>query len=270
MKKDKRLIPYGPYCYSGSRSPNNKSYKPCIYWDMVEGDNGESIGYCHFIEKGDNEFYRKIPKIKKGEPITYVDDFSAGLLWDQVKECGINYEFIRRTKKEKYKHGLTIGRFQPFHKGHRYLIRKMLNECDKITVLIGSSQEYDTEKNPFTLEDRKEMISNVFDTDIKNGRLSVSGIEDINDMERWADYTLSRFKNDLVDIYYAGSEEDLNCFKKIKNLKLKNINRVEVSKDNNFKSGTEIRKLIYDKNIEWKKYVPKANWGLIRRIISPV
>lgn len=93
IKKDKSLIPSGPYCYSGSRAPNDPNYKVCPYWDYFDGEDGEIIGYCHFIEKGDNDIYRKIPKLKKGEPITYVDDYSAGLLHDQVKECGIKYGY---------------------------------------------------------------------------------------------------------------------------------------------------------------------------------
>lgn len=88
IPKDKRLIPDGHYCYSGSRDPGDKNYKPCPFWSMRKDSKGEPFGYCSFLEKGDNEFTSTMPVLKKGNPVTYVTDTWAGLLWDQVKECG--------------------------------------------------------------------------------------------------------------------------------------------------------------------------------------
>lgn len=57
--------------------------------------------------------------------------------------------------------GLVHGRFQPFHNGHKYLVDKMLDECDIGVVLIGSSQKND-ENNPYSLEERYSMIQSVY------------------------------------------------------------------------------------------------------------
>ncbi|MEK7186517.1 MAG: adenylyltransferase/cytidyltransferase family protein [Patescibacteria group bacterium] len=60
----------------------------------------------------------------------------------------------------KVKIGLVIGRFQPFHKGHLYLIKKALKEADKIIVAIGSSNISD-ENNPLSYKTRIKMLKKV-------------------------------------------------------------------------------------------------------------
>lgn len=51
-----------------------------------------------------------------------------------------------------------IGRFQPFHVGHLEVIKTALDQAHKVIVLVGSSNQPRTEKNPFTFDERKEMI----------------------------------------------------------------------------------------------------------------
>ena len=38
----------------------------------------------------------------------------------------------------KYKVGFVLGRFQPFHRGHQYLIEKALEQCESVIVGVGS------------------------------------------------------------------------------------------------------------------------------------
>ncbi len=58
---------------------------------------------------------------------------------------------------KKYRLGFIIGRFQPFHKGHKYLIEESLKLADKIIIGIGSANKSD-EKNPWSWEERKKVI----------------------------------------------------------------------------------------------------------------
>lgn len=51
-----------------------------------------------------------------------------------------------------------IGRFQPFHVGHLEVMLSALEQASTLIVLVGSSNQPRTEKNPFTFEERKEMI----------------------------------------------------------------------------------------------------------------
>lgn len=60
--------------------------------------------------------------------------------------------------------GLVIGRFQPFHEGHRYLIEELAEDVDEVVVGIGSEGSSHTAKNPFTSGERVQMVQNVLDT----------------------------------------------------------------------------------------------------------
>lgn len=54
--------------------------------------------------------------------------------------------------------GIYIGRFQPFHNGHAQILKRAIRENDSVIVLIGSSYQAATTKNPFTYEERRAMI----------------------------------------------------------------------------------------------------------------
>lgn len=41
--------------------------------------------------------------------------------------------------EKKYKSGLVLGKFMPFHLGHKYLIDSSLEMCEKLTVLVCTS-----------------------------------------------------------------------------------------------------------------------------------
>ena len=51
-----------------------------------------------------------------------------------------------------------IGRFNPFHLGHAYVLKRALNTYKKVIVLIGSAGQARTLKNPFTFQEREQMI----------------------------------------------------------------------------------------------------------------
>lgn len=51
----------------------------------------------------------------------------------------------------KAKTALFVGRFQPFHLGHLKVIKDILKKNDFIVIAIGSSDEKNTDKNPFFL-----------------------------------------------------------------------------------------------------------------------
>ena len=57
----------------------------------------------------------------------------------------------------EYKVGLIIGRFQPFHKGHLYLVKKALEYVDEIIIGVGSVNIKNNE-NPFNFNERKNLI----------------------------------------------------------------------------------------------------------------
>lgn len=58
--------------------------------------------------------------------------------------------------------GLIVGRFQHIHKGHHTLIDTALQLCDRVHILVGSSQEIGTLRNPYPAWTRIEMIMSVY------------------------------------------------------------------------------------------------------------
>jgi molecular chaperone DnaK len=58
-----------------------------------------------------------------------------------------------------------IGRFQPFHNGHKAVIEAALEQAKEVVVVVGSSFAARNIRNPFTFEERKAMIEAVFPTD---------------------------------------------------------------------------------------------------------
>ena len=58
----------------------------------------------------------------------------------------------------KFSHLVFIGRFQPFHNGHLAVVRRALELAERCIILVGSSNIARNPVNPFTFEERKEMI----------------------------------------------------------------------------------------------------------------
>lgn len=56
-----------------------------------------------------------------------------------------------------------IGRFQPFHVEHKRIIDIALEKAKYVLVLVGSSGKARTIRNPFTFDERKDMINGAFD-----------------------------------------------------------------------------------------------------------
>jgi nicotinamide-nucleotide adenylyltransferase len=53
---------------------------------------------------------------------------------------------------------LILGRFQPFHNGHLKVAREAFKEDSDIVIAIGSSQKHDEKDNPFSAQERRQMI----------------------------------------------------------------------------------------------------------------
>ena len=54
--------------------------------------------------------------------------------------------------------GLLIGRFQPFHLGHLDALKFALSKVEKLWIGIGSSNKPNQKQNPFSADERKQMI----------------------------------------------------------------------------------------------------------------
>lgn len=73
---------------------------------------------------------------------------------------------------------VVIGRLQPLHYGHIYNIDKGLKIAKKVVVLIGSAYNSVSPKNPFTFEQRMEMIDDYYSNSIDRDRVLVEPLPD--------------------------------------------------------------------------------------------
>lgn len=78
----------------------------------------------------------------------------------------------------KYNYGVFIGRFQPLHIGHEFVIREALKSTEKLIILIGSANIARDVRNPFTFEERAEMLRAAFRYEIANGDIVIEPIGD--------------------------------------------------------------------------------------------
>ena len=144
--------------------------------------------------------------------------------------------------------GLFIGRFQPFHNAHLADVKMALGMVTHLYIGIGSSQECGTEKNPFSVAERKDMISSVLK---EEGITSYSFIEveDCESDDEWVSKVESLCSFSIV---FTGNEWTEKCFKN------KGYEVVDVDMLPGI-SSTLIRERM-KKGGEWKHMVPKSVW----------
>ncbi len=81
--------------------------------------------------------------------------------------------------------GLILGRFQPFHKGHLYLMKEALKSVDKIVIAIGSSNKRDAD-NPLSYPVRLKMLKKVIaEEDLSEKVLNIVPLPDNPSNDAW-------------------------------------------------------------------------------------
>ncbi len=94
---------------------------------------------------------------------------------------------------KKYDTVVFIGRFQPLHIGHVQVINQALELAEQVIILIGSVNGPRTFKNPFTFEQRSEVIKETVNSD----KLYIEGLRDF----KYNDNSWIQQVQDIVDQY---------------------------------------------------------------------
>jgi nicotinamide-nucleotide adenylyltransferase len=145
---------------------------------------------------------------------------------------------------------LFIGRFQPLHLGHIHALNQAISIFGDVVVAIGSSEKHDIPENPFTFEERKEMIKRcIQDVDI-------IGIEDTPDDQGWVENLLKKVDFDVV---VSGSGWVKKCI-----FKFKRVLKPEFLEPNTY-SATVIRGRMA-KGERWEDLVPEVVADYIKEI----
>jgi len=151
--------------------------------------------------------------------------------------------------------GLLIGRFQPFHLGHLEALKFALSKVDKLWVGLGSSNKPIDKNNPFTAEQRKEMILSSIDDSMKK-RISIYFIPDLDNHMKWIekiDTIVPKF-----DIIFSNDELTNHLYSKrnIQVISIPFLNRESLS-------GTNIRDLIISDQ-KWDDLVPDGTRNFLK------
>ena len=146
----------------------------------------------HELDTEESKFYSKeeLENLLKNEKL--VDH--SGKIWRFILNNEITSLFRDNLKQKDSRKNtaLFIGRFQPLHHGHVYVLRSILKTYNKVKIGIGSSQLSNTFNDPFTNIERNEFIKAAFKKrQISSERYEVYQIPDIFDAKRWVDHVIS-------------------------------------------------------------------------------
>ena len=153
--------------------------------------------------------------------------------------------------------GLLIGRFQPFHLGHLEAFRFALSQVDKLWIGIGSSNKPMQKNNPFTADERKEMILSSIDDSISN-RIQVFYIPDFDNHEQWIESIDSIVPT--FDVVFTNDNLTQHLYSK----RGKKIISVPF-KERDILSGTNIRDKIKSDQ-KWDELVPEGTKNFLQKI----
>ena len=152
--------------------------------------------------------------------------------------------------------GLLIGRFQPFHLGHLEALQFALSKVDKLWLGLGSSNKPTEKNNPFSAEERKEMILSSIDDSMKE-KISIYFIPDLDNHVRWIE------KIDTIvpdfDIVFSNDELTNHLYSKrdVQVIPIPFLKRDELS-------GTNVRDLIISDQ-KWEHLVPLGTRNFLEK-----
>ncbi|HSA97781.1 MAG TPA: nicotinamide-nucleotide adenylyltransferase [Candidatus Nitrosotenuis sp.] len=153
--------------------------------------------------------------------------------------------------------GLLIGRFQPFHLGHLDAVKFALSIVDELLIGIGSSNKFNEKRNPFTADERRQMIESSLD-EATLGKVRIHYIPDMNDHEKWT-YQIDEIVP-KYDVVFSNDEFTHTLFGK------RGIKIISVPlKQREVLSGTDIRVRIRD-GMDWFGLVPEGTKKVLLKI----
>jgi cytidyltransferase-like protein len=82
---------------------------------------------------------------------------------------------LKNTGGKQY--SMLVGRYQPFHEGHRWLMNQCLDESKNVLICIRDIEPDD--KNPYTSQEVENKITGALLDLIQEGRVKVIIIPDI-------------------------------------------------------------------------------------------
>jgi nicotinamide-nucleotide adenylyltransferase len=153
----------------------------------------------------------------------------------------------------------VIGRWQPPHKGHLEIFKRILHEVDELIIGVGSAQESHTLENPFTAGERILMLIRALaEEGVDLTHVYIIPIPDVNNNAIWVSHVVSL--SPPFSVVYSGNPLVRRLFKEagFETRTPPPIKRKEYW-------GTEIRDRMI-KGKRWEELVPKSVLEVMREI----
>lgn len=181
-------------------------------------------------------------------------------IWKKLFTTDINSLFENEAVpkfSQSNNSALFIGRFQPLHHGHIYILKNILKSYRTVKIGIGSSQLSNTFNDPFTNIERREFLQ----TTLKKRHISIKrydiyDVPDIFNAKEWVDHVVSIVGE--FDAIFSNSDWIRELFQ---NEGFRVGKKITIFKKK-FNSSN-IRQLIIKNNKSWKPLVPKEIIELI-------
>lgn len=156
----------------------------------------------------------------------------------------------------KYKVGIVIGRFQPFHKGHKYLIEKALEHVEKLHIGIGGAN-LDDKDNPYDSRRRVEFLEKFIKEEGLNDKIiGIIPLDNHPDDSVWLKRLLK--KTGPVEVVIGNNEWVNGIFENV------NIPAIRIGYlKRHLYEGTKIRDLMRNKK-KWEDRVPDYLYPIIK------
>ncbi|MBT3577552.1 nicotinamide-nucleotide adenylyltransferase [archaeon] len=152
--------------------------------------------------------------------------------------------------------GLYWGRFNPPHKGHIKLVKKILSEINSLIIAVGSARHKNTKRDPFDGKERAKMLKAYLKEEgfdmkkikivpVPNGKSMYSSVKNVFRL-------CPKF-----DVMYADKETIIKLVnKKVEIRKIKRTGKI---------SSTKIRDAIAKDN-KWENLTGKSTAKIIRKL----
>ncbi|MDG5817557.1 nicotinamide-nucleotide adenylyltransferase [Natronococcus sp. A-GB7] len=152
--------------------------------------------------------------------------------------------------------GFYIGRFQPFHNGHRNMVEQIAGDVDELVLGIGSADDSHSVRNPFTAGERIMMITkSLVDTDVVTYAVP---IEDLERNSVWVSHVQSMSPH--FDVAYSNNPLVVQLFREA---------NFEVRQSPMFNrevlEGTEVRERMINGG-DWESLVPEPVVEVVEEI----
>ena len=102
------------------------------------------------------------------------------------------------------KTAVFLWRFQPFHIGHMSIVDKIFqSDFERLLLIIGSSDKSWTDENPWTLQEREEIIRASIPLELQE-KIDILWLDDVPDDDVWCENLKQLFAEEVI--LFTGNE----------------------------------------------------------------